>query len=411
MVDLENNPTFEGGEFETAQEELAFHETLSLNRKKFIESYNIDIIDDENNIDSIAYVPGTTMYRIQLGNTTEYSDEAPLPPSSFESLSQGIMYDLFSRISEERSKSFTWEDVTIKPYPKISQEAIANAKKVVQFSFYSYMFFGVQNLFGLDTNFFGDLVLPYRPDVIIGAMPFYSAQKLERGMSDRILKYRAIGDIFLAHQRGSTDTLRVDMTLFGPYRGWYLLYLLALQQGGESRLKELNLNVVGPVPVENIDIPKTGKLQYESHMTFPIVSQTAIMLDMYLQTIEWHQEKDIGGHEVIFIHLLLRKHIDPISVNVASVDSKKGFLNYGDTLTVRRRKELLFDTIWKCKQIGVEMLKFGLFGGTDMEILDKEAVSSDPYITNIAKLMSGYSFDINNMGSIFGKHVGYGAFK
>jgi len=403
MVDL---TIFDGGEGQTKQEELEFHEILISNTEKYAKTEE-DIIDEFNNKYDVAYSPGTVIQRMALGNQVFHGGvEKPgaveeVKKEYFESYTQEIMYNLFTKINEAESK-------IVKPViPKkkgivVSQAAKDNAKKIVQFSFYSYMFFGVQNLFGLDTNFFGDLVLPYKPDIIIGAMPFYSAQKLERGMSDRVLKYRAIGDIFLAHQRGSTDTLRVDMTLFGPYRGWYLLYLLALQQGGESRLKELELTATGlPVPKENITIPKTGKIQYESHMTFPIITQTAIMLDMYLQTIEWHQEKDRGGHTVIFIHLLFRKHIDPIGVDIFDAEAKKGFLNYGETLTVRRRKEFLYDTIWKCKQIGVEVLKFGLFGGTDMVTLDREAIMSDPYVTDIAKLVNGYFYDINDMVSIF----------
>lgn len=390
---------------QTKQEEMLLHEILASNEEKYTEAEE-DVINEFFDRYDAAYSPGTVVQRMSLGNKLFHSGvvvpEALKEEKEvvYKSGTQEIMYSIFTKINDAEAK----KAVPIIPKKEkivVSQAAIDNARKIVQFSFYSYMFFGVQNLFGLDTHFFGDLVLPYRPDIIIGAMPFYSAQKLERGMSDRILKYRAIGDIFLAHQRGGTDTLRADITLFGPYRGWYLLYLLALQQGGESRLKELELTAVNlPVPEENVIVPKTGKYQYESHMTFPIITQTAIMLDMYLQTIEWHQEKDRGGHSVIFIHLLFRKHINPIGIDVFE-EGKKGYLNYGEVPSVRRRKELIYDTLWKCKQIGVEILKFGLFGGTDMATIDMEAITSDPYVTDIAKLMSGYSFDINNMVSIF----------
>jgi len=287
----------------------------------------------------------------------------------------------------------------------ISEETIQAAKTAVSLAIGSAMFYGVQNLFGLSNDIFGDAGLPYIPDVIVGTIPFYSAQKLERGMSDRALKYRAIGDVFLAHQRGATDTLRIDLTLFGPYRSWYLLYLLSLEQKGESKLQELQLIETGikapvnPLPGEELKIPKKGKVQYETHTTFPIITQTAFMLDMFLQTIEWHQEKDKGGNEVIYVHLLFRKHIDPKGYVVFDKNDKTGYTHYGETLSERRRKEAMIDTMWKCARIGKETLLVGLFGGSNIESIDREAVTSDPYISNINSLIGGYAFDINNIES------------
>lgn len=398
--------TFDGGDPLTAKEELKLHEMLIKNMEKAL-SADEDIVPSNVTKYGVACSPGNVMVRMSLGNNqVEVSEERIggvfQEHVGRESLTHDKMYEYFEKISKK----------TEIPIPATVKESISkaipqkikdNAKMAAQLAFYGTMFFGVHDLFGATQNFLGDfgVQLPFKPDIIVGTLPFYSAQRLERGMSDRILKYRAIGDVFLAHQRGGTDTLRVDMTLFGPYRGWYLLYLLALQQGGETVLKELPLNITeSPIAGEQITIPKEGKLQYETHMTFPVITQTAIMLDMYLQTIEWHQEVDKGGNSVIYVHLLLRKHIEPQGVNVTSKDAKVGILSYGDTLHERKRKELIYDTLWKVKEIGMEVLKIGLFGASNMIELDMEAVTSDPYITDIAKLLGGYSYDINNMASI-----------
>lgn len=290
--------------------------------------------------------------------------------------------------------------VKIKDY---GAKALAAAQISARVAFYGTMFAGVNNLFGLNSGMTENL-FPLIPDVLISTMPFFSVQMLERAMSDRLLKYRAIGDVFLAHQKGATDTLRLDMTLVGPYRGWYLLFLLMLQGRGESQLRELPALGLGPdiihaPPHEVINLPKKGVVRYESHITFPIITKTAFMLDMFLQTIEWHQEVDRGGYEVIYVHLLFRKHIDPKGYTVFKKGARKGYLDYGETQAERLRKEVLIDTIWKAREIGNELFNVGMFGARNMFEIDREAVSSFPYATDIAKLAAGYTFDINNLES------------
>jgi len=269
------------------------------------------------------------------------------------------------------------------------------------------LFSAATNMFSLTQSFF-DGYYPYIPDLIVAALPFYSAQRIERGSSDRILKYRAIGDVFLAHQKGSTDTFRVDLTLIGPYRLYYLQYLLSLQQRGENTLKGLNDITTGVTPISEVlptdlvKIPKEGKVQYEAHATFPIITQTSILLDMFLQTLEWHQTKDKGGNSIVYATLLFRKYIEPQGYTVFKKDDKLGYLNYGTTQSERMRKELLIDTMWKLARISKENTKIGMFGGSNMLSLDREAVSSDPYITNTKALLGGFSYDINNAAEIFG---------
>ena len=223
----------------TKQEELKLHEifreNIDMYKNSDEELVPIMYAGPLPNKYGVAFSPGGIIQMMSLGNKNVRL--RTVKQETYESLVQDKMVEYFARVGSKISISHVSQPVaTVKA---VSSSLAQNAAKLTQYAFYFYMFFGVENLFGLNTNLFGDIGLPYLTDVMVGTVPFYSAQKLERGISDRILKYRAIGDVFLAHQRGATDTLRVDMTLFGPYRGWYLLYLLSLQQSGESKLKEL----------------------------------------------------------------------------------------------------------------------------------------------------------------------------
>jgi len=287
---------------------------------------------------------------------------------------------------------------------ELKQTLSVHTPQIVRNILMSYMFFGLENIFGINSAIFGDSADPYIPDIVIGAMPFFCVQRIERGLSDRLLKYRAIGDIFLAHQRGATDTLRVDMMLTGPYRNYYLQYLLSLQQTGETTLKTLEKLEGSPKAIAEdvlagdvVSIPEKGKVTYESHITFPIITQTAIMLDMFLQTIEWHHEKDRGGQEIIYTHLLFRKHIDPKGYKVFENNHNKGYLDYGVLQEERKRKELFLDTAWKIAGMTKEALKYGLYGGTSLDQIDYRVVfEGDPYTTNIIALANGSAFEKNN---------------
>ena len=195
-------------------------------------------------------------------------------------------------------------------------------------------------------------------EVLVGPIPLYSVQSMERSRSDRIVKYRAIGDVFLAHQKGTKDSLRVDGILVGPMRNLIIAYLLSLQQRGEERLKELEALNQDKVNISvNENIPKNKNKStvemYAKHETFPIITQTSIMLDMYLQTIEWNESVE-NGTQCIKYHLLFRKYIEPKGWEAMSPDKKDmNMYNelYNETYSVRRRKELYYDIAWKAKKM------------------------------------------------------------
>lgn len=220
-----------------------------------------------------------------------------------------------------------------------------------------------------------------KPEVFVGGIPLYSVQRIERAMSDRILKYRAIGDVFLAHQRGSLDTLRIDGRFTGPTRNLFLTTLLAFQFIGKSKLSPLsNLTRLGGTASQPADAI-TGKT-YQTHKTFPVVTQTDILLKMFLQTVNWHQDVDEGGNKVIHYHLLFRKHIEPKGYKRISETSTnpKFSISFDGSRTEVQRNERYVNLLWKTIQFTEESM-YGFFQGTSEDLL------ADPYFKGVDNIL------------------------
>jgi len=239
-----------------------------------------------------------------------------------------------------------------------------------------------------------------KPEVIIGTVPFYSLQMIERAKSDRKLKNRAIGDVFLAHQKGNKDVLRLDLTLSGPYRFIYLAFLAQLQKEGQSIKKNITLSknalvedvVAGTSTAEVVD---KKVLNYDVHNTFPVITRTAILFNMYLQTIEHHRSVE-DGKGVIKVHLLFRKYFPTTAFKVLNPiwDTENNVVIGGSALELgenygmaKRWLEFTVDAIWKMTKMYGEMYGRMLIGddGQPRHIIDRQAVSS------IDKLMTSYS--------------------
>ena len=247
-----------------------------------------------------------------------------------------------------------------------------------------------------------------KPEAVVGPVPLYSIQQLERAKSDRKMKTRALGDVFLAHQKGNRDVLRLDGTLQGPLRFYYLWLLITLQSSSEAQEKNLldagaTLNPAAFVtPPKDIIKAKNNMLNYEIHRTFPIITQFAIMTNMYLQTIEWHRSVE-EGQDVIKYHLLFRKYVqgneyhlfDPLydpSDPTKLIGAKAFSLSSGKVGTVGKWLEFSIDAIWKMMRMYGEIYGHMLIksDGKESWEVDQEAVSS------VDKLTTSYQ------GKLFG---------
>jgi hypothetical protein len=77
--------------------------------------------------------------------------------------------------------------------------------------------------------------------VYIGGLPLYLVNNIEVGWSDRTLKYRSSGLLFLAHQKGEYDGLaiRVQFKLLGEQKNIILQYLDGLRRWSRARTTDL----------------------------------------------------------------------------------------------------------------------------------------------------------------------------
>jgi len=228
------------------------------------------------------------------------------------------------------------------------------------------------------------------PEVIVGTIPLYAVHNIEYGMSDLKIKYRAVGDVFLAHQQGSGRTLRIDGKLVGPYRYMYLAVLLGLQYKGKGSLENIN-NLTGISAGTLSDgissVTLTKEEEYEHHATIPVITQTDISLDLYIQTLEWHQTVDTGGEKIVNYSILFRRYVEPDAIQI--FDAKKEIVTYGSTLSERLRNEAMIDMFWKTSKIATEVIRVEFFDGKYTNRLNREAVYTDPYISSIQSLTQG----------------------
>ena len=89
-------------------------------------------------------------------------------------------------------------------------------------------------VFGMAAEFLALQLAPttYQPDAIIAGLPIYHMQHEGHAASDEMLKYRSMGTIFLAHQKGGKRTFKCTLLIQGPARLYVLMFLQFLQKAG-----------------------------------------------------------------------------------------------------------------------------------------------------------------------------------
>jgi len=218
------------------------------------------------------------------------------------------------------------------------------------------------------------------PAMIVGFLPLTSLYYVERARSDRVLKIRAVGGVFLAHQEGGNDTLVVKGIFTGITRQIWLLFLQYLQKygenasinarlsqmrgllpsfgdivgGGERSIKDIKNFVEGG---EDTGIIDQEIYSFEYHKTFTIVTGTDILMDMYLQTLQFENKVENGRH-VIKYTCIFQKYIKPSYFFMTKKGEEKT-----DPLTYKQKtgetgyykaKEELIDGVWKIWKAAIE---------------------------------------------------------
>ena len=78
-----------------------------------------------------------------------------------------------------------------------------------------------------------------KPAAVLGGIPLGTVEELSMALSDRILKYRATGGVFLAHQDGGNESLRIVCKAWGLGRYLFLTMLDFLFMYGSAKILDL----------------------------------------------------------------------------------------------------------------------------------------------------------------------------
>ena len=172
-------------------------------------------------------------------------------------------------------------------------------------------------------------------EVTIGVLPLggmgidspTSVTMIDVSHSNKIVKYRAVGSIYLAHQVGGHDSIRITGKLQGPMRLWFLTALWVLTILSQGQWKTIDwgadlAEVIGggidsirsvlgdPIPMHTVDNIITQQPAYEKHMTYPIITEHEIIPNCYVETFSF-EEKIETGRDIITYDLLLRTYVEP----------------------------------------------------------------------------------------------------
>lgn len=161
--------------------------------------------------------------------------------------------------------------------------------------------------------------MPIQPAVVMGGIPMPSTSEISHAMSDRILKYRATGGIFLAHQEGGEQTLRIVGKAWGKNRYIFLTMLDFLFLYGSAKVVDLFVDFItggiGSIPqiTPNVDPwiaineNSMDAGREEQHLTFPVITKAKVYTNMYIETYEFTESVD-NGMNCLTYSIFLRKY-------------------------------------------------------------------------------------------------------
>ena len=181
-----------------------------------------------------------------------------------------------------------------------------------------------------------------KPAAVLAGIPLGTIEELSMALSDRILKYRATGGIFLAHQDGGNESLRIICKAWGKNKYWFLILLDFIFLYGQSKVLDMfagikeNVFTIGDKAIlSKKDLSETAKIvnpwkefrddnvdegREEYHMTFPIVTKNRIYSSMFLETYDIVESVN-NGMNMMTITLFLRKYRTPYPYELATVQT------------------------------------------------------------------------------------------
>lgn len=167
-----------------------------------------------------------------------------------------------------------------------------------------------------------------QPDVLLGIIPIFTAQRYEVATSHEKMKYRAVAGQFFAHQRGGHVGFKVVLYLIGKESLDYLTYIQLLHAQGQASYDTItNKSKTGIVGLLDAGAgvkagPGLGTKSFskddqswqtiEKHPTFTIVTREEIMHGMYIETVLY--ERDVTLGDAIKVTILCRKYVKPLDI-------------------------------------------------------------------------------------------------
>lgn len=180
----------------------------------------------------------------------------------------------------------------------------------------------VQVTANLFMYYFGNFA-PTQPAAMLAGIPLGTVEELSHAMSMEDLKYRAKGGIFLAHQGGGSESLRISGKTWGANRFLFLIFLDLLFRYGEGKIVDMfegmvlgqantDIHKFGPelVPWQEFNENAIDEGREEYHMTFPVITRQRVYLNMFIETYEFTESIE-NGLNCITYTIFLRKYLPP----------------------------------------------------------------------------------------------------
>jgi len=174
------------------------------------------------------------------------------------------------------------------------------------------------------------------PSCVMAGFPMPSLQEVSHASSDLILKYRATGGIFLAHQEGGEQTLRLVGKAFGLNRYLFLIVLDMLFLYGSARIYDSFIDLFNSsnVQIGNLNSGKLAQVdpwlevrkypvdegRIEKHLTFPVITKTRVYMNMYIETYDYVESVE-NGMNCITYSIFLRKYIPHYPLKFAEYET------------------------------------------------------------------------------------------
>lgn len=191
-----------------------------------------------------------------------------------------------------------------------------------------------------------------KPAAVIAGIPLGTVTELSHAISDREVKYRANGGIFLAHQSGGNESCRIIGRTWGPNRFIFLNMLEFLFVYGSSKVsdalvgtttdafkgaqsvireypgdKQTNDAFKATLTTDPWKEVKEGNISdgyREQHMTFPVITKDRVYLSMYIETYTWRQRLDEEGRKMVEYTIFFRKYEPQTKLEFGIIETKRG---------------------------------------------------------------------------------------